>query len=314
MEFERLAVVGAGAVGASIVAMLCDAGRQVAVLADGPRAQRLRDGLIVNGRCYRPAVDDLSQGPPYDLVIVATKSTQLESALPLVATAAGSYGYVISLLNGISSEGIIRSALERHASAGPAGAPSVTERVIPAMILGIDAMRVDEGFVFLNRGTIYYGADPQTAPVPIAALDALGAVLAGSEIPAVRSEQITRTLWWKFMINVGINQSSAVLRAPYGLFQRSRYAQALMVDAMREVIALSRAEGAGLEERDIDQWIETLRGLNPDGKTSMVQDVEAGKPTEVDLFAGTVLEIAEKHGLDAPVNRTLYRLIRAMEG
>jgi 2-dehydropantoate 2-reductase len=46
----------------------------------------------------------------------------------------------------------------------------------------------------------------------------------------------------------------------------------------------------------------------------MVQDVEAGRATEVDLFAGTVLEIAERHGIDVPVNRTLYRIIRAGEG
>ena len=96
------------------------------------------------------------------------------------------------------------------------------------------------------------------------------------------------------MINVGINQGSAVLRAPYGLFQRSEYARELMVDAMREVLALSELEQTGLGESDIDAWLDTLRGLNPEGKTSMVQDVEAGRPTEVDLFAGTVLEIASR--------------------
>ena len=113
--------------------------------------------------------------------------------------------------------------------------------------------------------------------------------------------------------NVGINQCSCVLRAPYGLFQRSEPARRLMTDAMREVVAISRAEGTGLSEEDIDAWHETLRGLDPQGKTSMLQDVEAGRPTEVELFAGTVCELAERHSQDVPVNRTLYRIIRALE-
>jgi 2-dehydropantoate 2-reductase len=115
------------------------------------------------------------------------------------------------------------------------------------------------------------------------------------------------------MINVGINQGSAVLRAPYGLFQRSEYARDLMVAAMEEVLELSALEGTGLERADIDAWLATLAGLNPEGKTSMLQDVEAGRRTEVDLFAGTVLEIARTHQVPVPVNETLYRIIRALE-
>jgi len=303
---ERVAIVGAGAVGGSLVAMMMDAGRAVTVLADGPRADRLRrDGLVVNGTRYAVDVDD-AQGAPgdaraYDLVLVATKSTQLEAALPLIARAAGSRGLVLSLLNGISSERIIAEA-------------GVEGRVVPAMILGIDAMKDGEAITYLNRGTIYFGSDDRHAPVAPADLERVKATFDASDIPCTIVPDIVRTLWWKFMINVGINQASAVLRAPYGLFQRSDYARDLMVDAMREVLELSKIEKTGLGEGDIDAWLDTLRGLNPEGKTSMVQDVEAGRATEVDLFAGTVLEIAARHGMDVPVNRTLYRIIRAGEG
>jgi 2-dehydropantoate 2-reductase len=79
------------------------------------------------------------------------------------------------------------------------------------------------------------------------------------------------------------------------------------------VLELSALEGTGLERADIDAWLATLAGLNPEGKTSMLQDVEAGRRTEVDLFAGTVLEIARTHQVPVPVNETLYRIIRALE-
>lgn len=298
--FDRVAVLGAGAVGASLVAMMTDAGRPVTVLAEGERARRLRqEGLSVNGVHYEVPVES-GERDPHELVLVATKSTHLREALPLIVRAAGTGGYVMSLLNGISSEGII-------AGAGAAG------RVVPAMILGIDAMKNSRGVTYLNRGTIHFGSDARDRPVSESVLSAIAETFAAARIPATISPDIVRTLWWKFMINVGINQASAVLRAPYGLFQRSDEARDLMVEAMREVLTLSLLEGTGLAESDIDSWLRTLHGLNPEAKTSMLQDVEAGRATEVDLFAATVLEIAARHGVDTPVNRTLYRIIRAGE-
>jgi 2-dehydropantoate 2-reductase len=317
----QVAVVGAGAVGASIVSMMMEAGVDVTAIADGERATRLRErGLIVNGNRIDPPVSTpegrevtapdsrKAKVPPslpatYDLVIVATKSSGLASALPLVTRAAGERGLVMSLLNGISSEDAVRSAL----------GPGSERRVIPAMILGIDATREGNEVRYLNRGTIHFGADPDTAPVPQEQLESVAALFDDSGIPNSVSQDIIRTLWWKFMINVGINQASAVLRAPYGLFQQSDDARALMSDLMDEVIELSHLEGTGLTQADLDRWQATLETLDPTGKTSMLQDVEAGRPTELDLFAGTVLERAKHHGLPTPINRTVYHIIRGLE-
>ena len=308
LMLERTAVVGAGAVGASIVAMMIGARRPVVLVADDERAARLRrEGIRVNGERFDPPVDaGAREGSPYDLVVVAVKSTHLHDALPLVVRAAGATGVVVSLLNGISSEATIRAALD--------AATPPPQRVVPAMILGIDAVRASDGSVtYLNRGTIHYGADSQQAPVPDDVLASLGETFEAAGIPSKRSEDIVRTLWWKFMINVGINQASAVLRAPYGVFQRSEPARDLMGAAMDEVIRLSQAVGSGLAQADLDAWFETLATLDPGGKTSMLQDVEAGRPTEVDLFADTVVRLGEEHGVATPVNRTLGQIIRAKE-
>lgn len=305
----RVGIIGAGAVGASVAAMMMEAGLLPCVVAAGERADRLRRaGITVNGRTYAPAVvDPDSADGELDLLILATKSTHLDEALPMLARVAGPRTTVVSLLNGITSERLIRDAL-----AG-AGHERPEERVVPAMILGIDAVRTEEGVTYRNRGTIHFGADPAEAPVPGDRLDSLEFLFGRAGVPAKRSENITRTLWYKFMINVGINQASAVLRGTYGLFQRSEHARALMVDLMREAIELSRAAGTGLTDADLDSWLETLAGLDPDGKTSMLQDVEAGRPTEIDLFAGTILGLGERFGVATPVNRTIRRIIRAEE-
>jgi 2-dehydropantoate 2-reductase len=122
-----------------------------------------------------------------------------------------------------------------------------------------------------------------------------------------------RTLWWKFMINVGVNQASAVMRAPYGTFQSSPEAQALMETLMRESIVLAKAEGVNLGEQNLVDWYAFLRTLSPEGKTSMLQDIEAGRKTEVEIFAGKVVALGERHRIPTPVNRTVLNIIHVLE-
>ena len=305
MTISTIGILGAGAVGASVASMFAEALASgapgvpsVALVADGARAERLSaSGVTVNGRTHRLPVVQEGQ---FDLLIVATKSIHLEAALPLAARAAGPRALVMSLLNGITSEGILAAAV----GAG---------RVVPAMILGIDAMPDGNGYRYLNRGTIHYGEEPGRYPVAHAALDAIRHAFESAAIPCRISDDITRTLWLKFMINVGINQASAILGGTYGLFQQSEEARLLMREAMQEVLDLSQLEGTGLTAKDIDDFDTTLRAFNPDGRTSMLQDMDARRPTEVGIFAGTVMEIACRHGLPVPVNRTLYRIIRVLE-
>ena len=116
------------------------------------------------------------------------------------------------------------------------------------------------------------------------------------------------------MINVGINQASAVLRAPYSVFQTSQEARDLMESAMQEVIILAEKEKIPLSKEDIKNWESVLSGLNPEGKTSMLQDVEANRKTEVGMFAGKVIELGRRHHIPTPVNQRLFDIIKEMEG
>jgi 2-dehydropantoate 2-reductase len=120
-------------------------------------------------------------------------------------------------------------------------------------------------------------------------------------------------MWWKFMINVGINQASAVLRSPYGVFQSSPDALALMKTLMQEVIAVAQKNSVGLTLKDLDDWCTILNTLSPDGKTSMLQDIEAGRKTEVEIFAGKVVSMGEKFQIPTPVNETVLRIIKVIE-
>jgi 2-dehydropantoate 2-reductase len=115
------------------------------------------------------------------------------------------------------------------------------------------------------------------------------------------------------MVNVGANQTSAVLRANYGTLKTSPEARELMDSAMREVIAIARAMKVDLSEKDIEEWYKVLEPLNPEGKTSMFQDVEAGRKTEVEMFAGNVIELGKRCGVATPVNQRLFDELRRIE-
>ena len=112
---------------------------------------------------------------------------------------------------------------------------------------------------------------------------------------------------------MGINQSSAILKAPYGVFQSSDEALELLKDTMREVIILANVLGVDLEENDMDTFIDLLFNLSKDGKTSMLQDVLAKRKTEVEMFAKVVWDLGNDHNLKLPINDMMYKMIKVIE-
>ena len=102
-----------------------------------------------------------------------------------------------------------------------------------------------------------------------------------------------------------------MLGAPYRVFQNDGPARDLMSDAMRETIAVAEAAGINLHDDAIDEWYRILAGLGPDNKTSMLQDVEAGRTTEAPSFGGRLVELAREHAVPVPINEILVRLIAA---
>jgi 2-dehydropantoate 2-reductase len=146
-----------------------------------------------------------------------------------------------------------------------------------------------------------------------AALQRTAALLEQASLAYHIPEDIHKALWYKLMINIGMNQVSAVTGAPYGLFQKDKELRSLMNAAMRETIVVARAEGVDLTEKDLETWYTVLDSLGPEGKTSMLQDIEAQRKTEVDSFAGEIIRRAARHGLSVPVNETLKAIICTKE-
>jgi 2-dehydropantoate 2-reductase len=301
MTIERIAIIGAGAIGAAYASMLLRAGPgPVFFIAEGERAGTLEaEGRTVNGRNYiLPVARPHLPSSPADLIIVAVKYHHLAEAIGNIRAHVGKETIILSFMNGIDSEERIGSAFGM-------------ERVLYSMVLGIDAVRVGATVTFSTSGRVFFGEarNGSYSRRVLRVKDLLERAGIGYEIP----EDMIRTLWWKFMINTGINQAQAALRVPYGAFQAPGEGRDLMDSAMREVALIAGKQGIILTEDDIRNWHAVLAGLSPDGKTSMLQDVEAGRKTEVEMLAGKVIELGERFAIPTPVNRKLRHLIRGSE-
>ena len=116
------------------------------------------------------------------------------------------------------------------------------------------------------------------------------------------------------MINVGINQASAVLRAPYGVFQASADARALMRSLMQEVVVLAEKAGIGLTAKDLDEWGRILTSPLPrQAKPPCSRMWKPTGKTEVEIFAGKVVALGKDYHVPTPVNETILRIINVIE-
>lgn len=298
---KNVLIAGAGAVGASYGSRIFDKEpHTVSILAKGERLERYRQkGISINGKLYKfNCISTCEAIETMDLIIIAVKFHQLKDIIENIKDFVGENTIILSLLNGISSEEIIGKAFG-------------LDKVLYSMCVGIDAVREGSDITFSTIGRISFGEVENREYTE--RVKAVKELFDRTEIPYIIPERMMKTLWWKFMINVGINQSSAVLRAPYGVFQNTKEAKELMFDTMKEVIALSQKVGVNLTDQALVEWEEVLRTLSPQGKTSMLQDIEAGRKTEVEIFGGTVCELGRKYKVQTPINDTLVKLIRINE-
>jgi len=271
----------------------------VKIIADQRRIDAYgKTGLFLNGTpCSFDFVTPDTVGDSADLVMVAVKYTHLEQGIRDLRNFVGKNTTVISLLNGISSEELIGQAVGM-------------EHMLYAYGVGMDAVREGTSVHYTNMGKIVFGEKNNGMSTRVSAVKDL---FDRAGIPYEVPENIIRSLWRKFMLNVGGNQISAILNAPYGVFQQNPEARELMIMAGREVVMLSRTCGIDLNDEVLNDFVTIINSLDPEGKTSMLQDMEAGRKTEVDLFAGTVSELGKKYGIQTPVNEMIYRLIHVLE-
>lgn len=238
------------------------------------------------------------QGDKADLIIIATKNYGFLEAVDSIKPFVKDSTLILSLLNGIESEEILKKVF---------GA----KKVLDSYFVGHTSTRHDRNITFDGIGKIVFGEKENTtlSERVMRIKELFDKADINYEIP----QDMDYSRWYKFMINVGTNQASAVLLAPYKVFQHSKQAMDFAKNLMKEAEILAKLEGVKNTEKMLPEAVSTIMSMLPETKTSMLQDIEAGRKTEVDIFAGTILKLAKKHSVDTPYNKVVYDIIKAKE-
>lgn len=288
-EIKNILICGLGAIGSIYVAKIKDA----RVLVDKDRLERYKKNpTYFNGELLSPDYilpDDKSFVA--DLIIIATKFDGFGQAVENIKNFVGENTVILSLLNGVTSEKLL---IDKYGA----------DRVLYSYFIGHSAVRVGRHITQDGVNTIVFGSPDDNKNIERVKnyFDKKGI---NYDIP----DDIIHSMWLKYMLNVSSNQTTALLGYTFGQMLNNERCMSFVKNVMKEVQTIAKAEGVKNTETMVDEALLSLNKMCPEGKTSMLQDVEAGRKTEVDIFAGVMIKLGKKHNIDVPYNKVLKELI-----
>lgn len=302
MKIQSVAILGAGAVGCYVLWGLADKAAanslQLGVVAEGSRAERLRqNGCTINGQVYHPQVWTPQQAHGVDLLIVALKYGALPGALDSIRTIVSEHTVVMSLMNGVDSEELIAAQI---------GAA----HVLPALIK-VASRRTEDGVRFDPETTIGIIYGELTAPFDSDRVQAVRALFADTYIHFRVTEHIREEIWSKFRLNVCNNLPQAILGAGVGCYSDSAHIKAISDGLRRELEAIAAAKGIDLSKAAAASAHGST--VPPTARYSTLQDLDAGRHTEIDMFSGALMRMGRELGIPTPYNEYTYHMIKALE-
>ncbi|MGI6013133.1 MAG: ketopantoate reductase family protein [Oscillospiraceae bacterium] len=303
MEFQTVALIGLGAIGSYLAPALRDTlgENRFFVVASGARRARLeRDGITINGETQRFRIlDPACDRKPVDLVIVIVKHLQLPQAIEDLRPFVGEHTTIVSFMNGISSEETLGAAFGK-------------EKLLYGLARVSVVMQNHKSSFDPATGYFEFGEAINTAPYT-PRVQAMQQLFDRAGLRYFVREDMLRALWLKFCCNVSENQTSALLGLTFEAWKINDHANAVREAAFREAMWIAQKQGIDITEADLAQQKINLQSVPGQNKTSMLQDLEQGRPTEVEMFAGTVCRMGRELGVATPVNEFLYHALYILE-
>jgi len=310
-EGARLLVAGAGALGSVVGGLLAAHGHRVTLLGRAPHLEAIAAaGLHIAGlygehrvRSLRTVTAVEALDGPFDAVLLTVKAFDTATMASSVAPFLAPRGVLVSMQNGLGN-------LEQAAAAVG------RDRVLGArVIFGAELTAPGHVRVTVHAAPTLVGS-PDPAHARLCAEAARWAqVLAAAGIPAEPTPALLAELWAKLFYNAALNPLGALLGVPYGALPPDPDARSIMDDVLAEAFAVARAEGIALPWPDVEAYralfYERLVPATASHRSSMLQDLERGRPTEIDAMNGWVARRGAALGVSTPANRLLTQAIRA---
>ena len=297
----RIAVMGSGGLGGYFGALLARGGSEVSFIARGAHLEAMKEGgLRVEGGPdpfyleHVRVTDDPSDIGPVDLVMVCVKLWDIETALDQLRPLVGPETTMVSFQNGVLKDASLRAAYGDAVLIGGVAYVATTMSQ-PGTITRIGPL---ERLIFgefdgrrSSRTEAFYSA-----------------CVAGG-INAELSMDIRRETWEKFVFLTGLSATTSTMRVPIGPIRENPQSRALLLDLMREVVAVGRAHGVALREDYAEQRLDFIDGVSPDMTSSMHHDLERGHRLEVPWLSGGVVKLGREVGVETPLNRAVADIL-----
>lgn len=298
-KINNVIICGLGAIG-TIYAEKLKGCTNLKILADEKRIERYKKNpVIFNGKkCDFDFILPDEKNFKADLIIISVKNSGLVGAAASIKNFVDENMIILSLLNGISSEEYLASIYG-------------WEKLLFSYFVGHTSTRKGAEITFDGVGEIVFGEkeNSEFSQKVLAVKNLFDETKIDYSIP----EDMEYSMWKKFLVNVGTNQASAILGGAYKLFQNSEKSMNLAKNFMKEAQKIAEVSGVKNTEKMLDEALEIINSMLPETKSSMLQDVEAARKTEVEIFAGKVIEMGEKFNIPTPYNKIAFEIISALD-
>lgn len=301
MEIKNAALIGLGAMGVFFAPRMEEhLGREnFCVIAEGKRKERLEtQGVTINGVNYRFPICTPKDGTPKDLIIMATKDMGLEQAIRDIREFVGEHTQILCVMNGVESEEKVAAAY---------GWDHVLYSYMRMSIVMKDGKADFDPY----WGKLYFG-EAKNEELTERVL-AVKETMERCDIPYTIEKDMKWGLWFKYMCNVGENMTCALLGIPFGAYGKSEAANQIRMAAMKEVQAVAAAKGITLTDEQMEKQLETILRIPFGNKPSTLQDLEAKRKTEVEMFAGSMVKMGRELGIATPVCWMFLQGIKVLE-
>jgi 2-dehydropantoate 2-reductase len=298
----KIAVMGTGGVGGAFGARLAAAGNDVTFVARGKHLEAIRkNGLqivspLLGDVHIQPArcTDDPQSIGTVDLVLFCVKLWDTESAAATIKPVVSPTTAVLSLQNGIRRDEVLRACFGKDNVLGG---------------VSFIAATIKEAGVIDQRGAVQkliFGEYSGKATDRVMAFDQ---ACKQANIESIVSPDITKTIWEKFIYLVAMSSVLAAARQTIGPVRGNPRTRQLLVDVMKETIAVARARMVAIEDGLVERHMAYFDGLAPDVTASMQHDLSVGNKLELPWLAGAVVELGQELAIPTPVTRVLENIL-----
>ena len=309
----RIAVLGVGSIGGVLLGALSDTDCDLVAISRGSSANNLSSmGLVL----YSPE-GPIEAIPPERFETFDSESGPVPEGFADNCDAAFICGKADStpILAQIADEMLKKDGMAISLQNGMGHAQALAHRLGRERTLGgittHGAWRDDVGTPWVGRGSITLGS--LDATVPSANAERLIEILAQAGLSPEWSQDIHMTIWTKLLVNVAINPVCSIAGVRNGALLEVPELWTQAISAMSEAAMVATASGVDLSELDLEDLLREVAANTADNRCSMLQDIMAGRKTEVDHLCGAVVEMGELVGVPTPRNEMLQALVSAIE-